>query len=273
MVLPTRASHCQYENSDTLAPLNFHALNETLALGIPRYTCSQLVRTALFWENYILGKLYTNTFLTVSNRVSSSVAAVGTLTFIVPPSRSSVVILRDLTRNSHHYLRNAPSTQEIAHKDQYTSHLQNKSAQKFDHSNSILVDSCHLVHAHITPCTISTWYIHDCLLLYTMAQISYCMAARASPQILALRDVKARVPNALTSHSANICRVVLTTIQSLILVVILALTTKSQQWILRYSPQYLKLFALLQGCRKSWTPLLSNAVTAKAVERNKTLSH
>ena len=38
-----------------------------------------------------------------------------------------------------------------------------------------------------------------------MAQISYCMAARASQQILALRDVKARVPSALTSRSANIC--------------------------------------------------------------------
>ena len=139
LALPTRASHCQYENSGTLAPLNFHALNETLALGIPRYTCSQLVRTALFWENYILGKLYTNTFLTVSNRVSSSVAAVGTLTFTTPPSRSSVAILRDLTQNSHHYLRNAPSTQEIAHKDQYTSHLQNKSAQKLDGSNSIFL--------------------------------------------------------------------------------------------------------------------------------------
>ena len=73
-----------------------------------------------------LQRLYTNTFLTVSIRVSSSVAAVATLTFTAPPSRSSVFssILPDLTQNSQHYLRNAPSTQEIAHKDQYTSHLQ-----------------------------------------------------------------------------------------------------------------------------------------------------
>ena len=62
----------------------------------------------------------------MSNRVSSSVAAVATLTFTAPPSRSSVVssILPDLTQNSQHYLWNALSKQEIAHKDQYTSHLQ-----------------------------------------------------------------------------------------------------------------------------------------------------
>ena len=51
------------------------------------------------------------------------------LTFTVPPSRSSVAILRDLTQNSQHYLQNAPSTQEIAHKDQYTSHLKEISAK------------------------------------------------------------------------------------------------------------------------------------------------
>ena len=52
--------------------------------------------------------------------MSSSVAVVTTLTFTVPPSRSSVAILGDLTQNSQHYLRNAPLTREIAHKDQYT---------------------------------------------------------------------------------------------------------------------------------------------------------
>ena len=46
-----------------------------------------------------------------------------------------------------------------------------------------------------------------------MAQITYCMAARASQQILALCDVKARVLSALMSHSANIRRVALATIQ------------------------------------------------------------
>ena len=48
MALPARASQCQYENSGTPAPLISHALNEILALGIPRYTSSQLVRTASF---------------------------------------------------------------------------------------------------------------------------------------------------------------------------------------------------------------------------------
>ena len=38
-----------YENSGTPAPLISHALNEILALGIPRYTCGQLVRTAFFF--------------------------------------------------------------------------------------------------------------------------------------------------------------------------------------------------------------------------------
>ena len=46
----------------------------------------------------------------------------------------------------------------------------------------------------ITPCTVSTHTYILVLLPYTMAQISYCMAARASRQILALRDVKARGP-------------------------------------------------------------------------------
>ena len=45
-----------YENSGSPAPMIFHALNEILAMGIPRYTCIQLVTTAFFWENYILGK-------------------------------------------------------------------------------------------------------------------------------------------------------------------------------------------------------------------------
>ena len=67
--------------------------------------------------------------MTVSNRVSSSVATVTMLTFTAPPSRSSVAILQDLTQNSQHYLRNALSTQEIAHKDQYTSHLKEVSAK------------------------------------------------------------------------------------------------------------------------------------------------
>jgi len=46
-----------------------------------------------------------------------------------PPSHSSVAILRDLTQNSQHYLRNALSTQEIVHKNQYTSHLKEVSAK------------------------------------------------------------------------------------------------------------------------------------------------
>ena len=46
MALPARASQCQYENSGTPASLISHALNEILALGIPRYTYGQLVATA-----------------------------------------------------------------------------------------------------------------------------------------------------------------------------------------------------------------------------------
>ena len=52
--LPVKASQCQYENSCKPAPLISHTVNEILALGIPRYTCSQLVRTAFFWANFIL---------------------------------------------------------------------------------------------------------------------------------------------------------------------------------------------------------------------------
>ena len=48
MALPARASQCQYENSGTPASLISHALNEILALGIPRYTYGQLVATAFF---------------------------------------------------------------------------------------------------------------------------------------------------------------------------------------------------------------------------------
>ena len=42
-----------YENSGTPASLISHALNDILALGIPRYTYGQLVATAIFqhsWE-------------------------------------------------------------------------------------------------------------------------------------------------------------------------------------------------------------------------------
>ena len=39
-----------YKNSGTAAPLISHALNEILALGIPRYTCGQLVKTAFLSE-------------------------------------------------------------------------------------------------------------------------------------------------------------------------------------------------------------------------------
>ena len=45
MALSARASQCQYENSGTPASLISHALNEILALGIPRYTYGQLVAT------------------------------------------------------------------------------------------------------------------------------------------------------------------------------------------------------------------------------------
>ena len=49
MALPARASQCQYENSGTPpASLISHALNEILALGIPRYSYGQLVATAFF---------------------------------------------------------------------------------------------------------------------------------------------------------------------------------------------------------------------------------
>ena len=48
MALPARAFQCQYENSGTPAFLISHALNEILALGIPRYTYGQLVATAFF---------------------------------------------------------------------------------------------------------------------------------------------------------------------------------------------------------------------------------
>ena len=67
-----------------------------------------------------------------SKGFSSSVAAVATLTFTAPLSRSSVAILRDLTQNSQHYLH-APSTQEMAHRDQYTSHLKQVSAKTRSH--------------------------------------------------------------------------------------------------------------------------------------------
>ena len=42
------ARYGHYENSGTPAPLISHALNEILALGIPRYTSDQLVRIAPF---------------------------------------------------------------------------------------------------------------------------------------------------------------------------------------------------------------------------------
>ena len=48
MTLPARASQCYMRIVATPASLISHALNEILALGIPRYTYSQLVATAFF---------------------------------------------------------------------------------------------------------------------------------------------------------------------------------------------------------------------------------
>ena len=129
-----------------------------------------------------LQRLYTNTFLTVSNHVSPSVATVGMLTFTTPPSRSSVAILRDLTRNSHHYLRNAPSIQEIVHKDQYTSHLQNKSAQNSiaaTQSWSILLTNYgatwFMLILHLAPLALGTYMlVYFCILWHKLLTSVEC---------------------------------------------------------------------------------------------------
>ena len=182
---------------------------------------------------------------------------VTTLTFTVPPSCSSVGILRDLTQNSQHYLRNAPSTQEIAHKNQYASHLKEVSAktqlQQLFFWSILLTNygaTWFTLVLHHAPLALDTYMLVYFRILWHKLVIAsllvphgkywHCVSSKHSGLWPSCFDVTqcqylpcgtrnhtitntknppfnslvwAYGPCALTSRSANICRVALATIQ------------------------------------------------------------
>ena len=123
---------------------------------------------------------------------------------------SSSIILCSFGTNSNLNFwscsQTSPSTQEILQRGPCASHLQKSREvarlaavdRPFQPSSSF----ANYAATRLPLCFVEQRPVHACLLPSTMAQISYCMAARASWQILALRR-----PKCLTSCSANICHV------------------------------------------------------------------